>query len=532
MPSAKKGTRKKPDFVLENTSETLVYLEQAAKIGSYRIDLLAGQWVGSEGFAKLFGFSSTGPFPLNEFENIVHPEDLPRARENFSQSIRADKEYKDFYRIIHKLSGAVLWVESHSKIERDEHGTALGISGFMRDISTLKQQEMDLLIGQKKLEESQKEIELQKELLHSIIETIPSALFVKDIKDNFKIILWNSAAEKIFQIEREEIIGKCPHEIWSKHQADYAIAADQKVVASATLAEQEEETYRAKDGHPVYLRTIKLPLYVGAEKSASYLLTISEDITEQEKKNDELKIQKMTNLNTARLASLGEMAGGIAHEINNPLCIIQGKADQIRQRVETDAPDKEKICTDLTTIDNTLLRITKIIKGLQSFSRDSKSDPFEETKIMQIITDTMELCQAKFKASKISVEIHCDEKLSAQCRSTEISQVLMNLLSNSFDVIEKFSEPWIKVDVNKFDNFIRISVTDSGKGIPASVAQKMMEPFYTTKGIGKGTGLGLSISKGIIGAHQGRFYYDPSSKNTRFVIEIPVTHAARHAKAA
>ena len=107
------------------------------------------------------------------------------------------------------------------------------------------------------------------------------------------------------------------------------------------------------------------------------------------------------------------------------------------------------------------------------------------------------------------------------CRSTQIEQVLLNLLSNSYDAIVNTPGPWILIVVKSNGQTAEISVTDSGKGIAPEIVSKIMQPFYTTKEVGKGTGLGLSISLGIIKSHHGEFYYDQNSKNTRFVIQLP-----------
>ncbi len=109
-------------------------------------------------------------------------------------------------------------------------------------------------------------------------------------------------------------------------------------------------------------------------------------------------------------------------------------------------------------------------------------------------------------------------------RPTQISQVLLNLLNNSFDAIEERAEKWIRVrfEINSNKKILIIKVTDSGDGIPNEIVHKMMNPFFTTKDIGKGTGLGLSISKGIIEEHGGHLIYNAQSKNTEFVVELPI----------
>lgn len=114
--------------------------------------------------------------------------------------------------------------------------------------------------------------------------------------------------------------------------------------------------------------------------------------------------------------------------------------------------------------------------------------------------------------------------INIEVRPTQISQVLLNLLSNAIDAVEKSNEKWIELRGFTRDHSVFITVTDSGKGIPPVVASRLMEPFFTTKEVGKGTGLGLSISKRIIEEYRGQLYYDTSSPQTRFVIELPISY--------
>ncbi len=230
-------------------------------------------------------------------------------------------------------------------------------------------------------------------------------------------------------------------------------------------------------------------------------------------------------LQASKMSTLGEMAAGIAHEINNPLAIIVGNASMIIQQLDSDQPDLSKIKEQVLKINNTSTRIAKIVKGLRTFSRNSDVEPYAPTPIAQIIQDTLDLCSERFKAQAIELRINYNKDLIIQCRPIQISQVILNLLINAFDAVQDLKEKWVALDVVDSGNSVRVSVTDSGPGIAPAIAEKIMDPFFTTKEVGKGTGLGLSISLGIAQAHQGNLRYDPQSKNTRFVLELPKTQS-------
>jgi signal transduction histidine kinase len=246
------------------------------------------------------------------------------------------------------------------------------------------------------------------------------------------------------------------------------------------------------------------------------------DVTKDYLQQETIRSQQAKMVASARLSSLGEMAGGIAHEINNPLAIIQGKAESMLRRERAGNLSPDQLEQGLDKIIETCERIVKIIKGLKSFSRNSENDPFELISLTQVIEDVLRLTIEKFRANSISITTDIPEDFFVSGRAAQIGQVLMNLLSNSFDVLVDASERWVKIEVNRIGQDVRVRITDSGPGVPENIREKIMHPFFTTKDIGKGTGLGLSISRGIIEDHGGRFYLDPDLTNTSFVFELPL----------
>ncbi|MEZ4872111.1 MAG: ATP-binding protein [Bdellovibrionales bacterium] len=224
----------------------------------------------------------------------------------------------------------------------------------------------------------------------------------------------------------------------------------------------------------------------------------------------------------SQLAALGEMAGGIAHELNNPLAIIDGYAYNIRRMAEMGQLDTDKVKSIAANIEKTVKRIAKIIKGLRKVSRDGSKDEIELILVSEFLSDTLAFCQERFFSHGIKLQIEdFDENLEINCRSVELSQVFINLLNNSFHAVQSESEKWIRIYVKSTEQFLEFAIEDSGPGIPKESQSKIMDPFFTTKAAGVGTGLGLSISKGIVNSHQGQLYLDVNSKYTRFVIKIP-----------
>lgn len=247
------------------------------------------------------------------------------------------------------------------------------------------------------------------------------------------------------------------------------------------------------------------------------VLVTTQDITER------FKIQ-LQMIQSNKMASLGEMASGIAHEINNPLAIIKMTALQMQKNITNEST---VLKNGITKIDSTVDRISKIIQGLRTFSRDGRNDPFELVSYDQLVDEILSFCKERLKHHSIElIKEDCDPNLVFEGRQTEISQVILNLLNNAIDAVDAVDslpekEKWIRISAKNNGSFLEIKITDSGKGIPLETQAKMFQPFFTTKDIGKGTGLGLSLSLTIIKNHFGEIFIDNDSPNTCFVLRLP-----------
>jgi C4-dicarboxylate-specific signal transduction histidine kinase len=240
--------------------------------------------------------------------------------------------------------------------------------------------------------------------------------------------------------------------------------------------------------------------------------------------------QKLRAEMSERLAQLGEMASGIAHEINNPLAIISGYNHFIRKEITHPNARMDKVLAAIDSTEKTILRITKIISGLRTYARDGSKDPMLITSIQQVIEDTISMTESNLKFNGVDFRTPQDiaPELAVFCRHVQMVQVLVALISNSLDAVKGQNARWIELGVNTIGQNIQLTVTDSGHGISPEIEKRIFEPFFTTKEVGHGTGLGLSISYGIIQDHHGTIFVDHLCPNTRFVIQLPM--AATHSR--
>lgn len=254
---------------------------------------------------------------------------------------------------------------------------------------------------------------------------------------------------------------------------------------------------------------------------------LAAQIAERERMQAVLDAQRAQMIAASKLTSLGEMAGGLAHEINSPLNIIQARAADLQEVADSGvAVETATVLKATSSILRTSERIMAVVRGLRVFARDGRFEPFQPTPLHAILTDTLALCRERFAANGIPLEVSGDDQpLSVECQRVQISQVLLNLLNNAFDAVQQLPEKWVRVKVSDEGNFVNISVTDSGRGIPREIAEKAMQPFFTTKPVGKGTGLGLSISRGIAEAHHGQLRIDTRGPNTQIILTLPKRHS-------
>ncbi len=470
----------------------------------------------SDALEQITGYRSTEFLKNNarNFSSIIFPDDLEYVRQSIIAAVENDLPYLIEYRIISK-SGEIKWV-----FERGSAHTIQGeksskyLDGAIFDITHMKATEFEL--------------KSQKSFIEKITNAIPSIIYVSSVHEGkivysnrnlFEFLGYSSHQEQKNHIEffKKIIHPDDAHLLNGRRQ--------QWLTSKLDILDSKEFRVKHHNGHYLWLRDKTLVFRRDDNGLPLEIIGILDDITISKKLQQDLEDEKLRAVHSSKMASLGEMAGGVSHEINNPLSIIEGNAAKIIRVLEKDTLDIEELKKAAGKIESTTERIAKIIRGLRSFSRDGAKDPFVPTTIKSLIDETLSFCEARLTNHRIQLKINpFDPDLKIDCRGVQLSQVILNLINNSSDAIQSLSNPWIQLNIQDLGSNIEISVTDSGKGIPTEVAEKIMQPFFTTKGIGKGTGLGLSINKGIIESHQGKFYLDTDCPNTRFVIELPKKH--------
>lgn len=241
---------------------------------------------------------------------------------------------------------------------------------------------------------------------------------------------------------------------------------------------------------------------------------------------EQLEAERQRSVHHSKLASLGEMAAGVAHELNNPLSIVAGYLKILQVEWTQKTLTDESFNKFITATEKSLDRAARIIRTLKNLARDGAHDPMENLYVSDLVDSALDLFREKLRSHNIALRLTPVPTHRIRGRVVELSQVLLNVLHNAFDAVEGTPDAWIAIDFGDSDNDLKIRISNSGPRIPVEVHEKLFTPFFTTKKFGHGTGLGLSISIGIMQKHQGGLYLDEDANHTTFVVQLPLSTKA------
>jgi histidine kinase len=374
--------------------------------------------------------------------------------------------------------------------------------------------EMNLDITERK--QLEEKLEQSEKKYHAIFNNIPNPVFVL-MPESLEIIDCNDSVAFVYGYRRSELIGTLFSELFWDPPGPMVM----RNLETNALAERVK--HRSKDGQPRYVTIRISPSEYDGQTVR--LVTIS-DITKRLEAEQQL-------IQASKMATLGEMATGVAHELNQPLAVIKTASSFFMRKLKKNEPIKDDILLTMSTeIDSHVQRASRIINHMRQFGRKTDLN-LEKVQINDVLRQAFEIFSQQLKIRGIRVEWAIDEQLPVIMGDPgRLEQVMINLLINARDAIE---ERWEKTPVMDAVKCIRlvscrklsqvvVEVCDSGIGIPEPIREKIFEPFFTTKKVGQGTGLGLSISYGIIQECNGKIFARPNAEGGAcFVIEFPIS---------
>ncbi len=353
-----------------------------------------------------------------------------------------------------------------------------------------------------------------------------------------KILALNPSAPKILGLSSDQILGRSNIDpIWKTYHIDgqpclpedhpSAIAQARGVIVS----DFPMKLVKA-DGSISWLSITAVPRFETDQERPVAVIVSIKDVTAQRVQSEMIQKQQQSLEVAGRLSSLGEMAAGIAHEINNPLAVITMRSETLKYLIKRTPIPSTEIGASLDVIIKTTFKIAGIVKSMKNLSRQSQQDGFRFEELQTIISDVLTVSRDRIHHQGIELKVDEIPKMRFECHPGQIAQALLNLLNNAVDAIENQESPWIKISFVTKESEIAISVTDSGFGIPLDIRNKIFQPFFTTKVIGKGTGLGLSLVQSIAEHHNGKLSLEEGSQHTCFSLIIPLAQKDLNSEAA
>lgn len=254
----------------------------------------------------------------------------------------------------------------------------------------------------------------------------------------------------------------------------------------------------------------------------NYQIGMENSLLEVKIAQEKLVEQTATLMHASKISGLGEMAGGLSHEVNNSLQVILGSSQQIQRELQRMNFQHPGVYSKLENSINATMKIKTVVDGLRYFSQEMDAGPKQVVPLNQILDQTYGYTQELLKAHHVMLTVNKIPDVSINCHPFQITQILFNLIKNADDAIRDLNESkWIELKFEEIRDYVLIMVINSGPLIDPEYQIRLFQPFFSTKDVNAGTGLSLSISRGIALEHKGDLFYKGQEKFTTFVLKLP-----------
>ena len=499
--------RKKAEEALRESEECYRTLYESSRDGIATANLQGTITECNQAYAKMLGYSR------EELKKIRYQDITPSKWHSFNEKTFQEvmeRGYSDvFEKEYIRKDGTVFPVSLHTWRINDADGNPIGVGSIVRDITERKRAE-------EALQESERRYCLLANNVTDVIWNMDMNLRYTYISPSVtRMKGWS--VEEAMALSLEESLTPASFELAQKILAEELAIENMRqrnLFRSRTL----ELEQICKDGSTIWTES-KMTFLRDLECRPIGISGITRDITERKKAEAERREFEQKAQLASRLATVGEMASGIAHEINNPLTSIIGFAQLLMQKdIPEDAKEYAKIINDGAA------RVASIIKRLLAFARQQKPER-TYVDINQIIETTIQLRTYEMETSNIKVVAHLDPGLPwTMADAGQLQQVFLNIIMNAETEMKlAHRKGKLSIKTEAIDNTIRISFKDNGPGIAKENTERIFDPFFTTKKVGKGIGLGLSICHGIISDHNGQIYARSKlGRGATFIVELPI----------
>ncbi|MBH0057674.1 PAS domain S-box protein [Pseudoalteromonas sp. SWXJZ94C] len=509
-------------FLIVLAAYTYLFARSKIKDGRYKIEYLLKNLPGmayqsfntmswpmilvSDGCESLTGYSRA-EFKKNRmlWREIIHLDDYERVQASLTEAVKEKRSFELEYRINTKNSGIKLVWEKGGPVRSIFNGEVI-IEGFINDITSIKQAEADLISS----------YAFSDAVVNSVVEAVITI-------DQYGLIQsFNFAAQAMFGYTSDEVKDKNVTILmptsFSKHH-DQHLAQYLKTKQTHIIGVGRELVAKHKDGttFPIHLSVSEIQNH-----ESTMFVGLIRDITKQRASEDQARLHTEQLAHTERVNALGEMAAGIAHEINQPLTAISLFSQTAKNFCEKGRFDKLPLIFEKLSLHSR--RAGAVIERMQLMTKKGQRTK-EVIDCIFLIKEVTNLAESEARLRNITVRIiTCDEQIDVFVDRVQIEQVILNLLRNGMEAMQlnaykNDSKIELEIKLNG-DKYVEISVSDTGAGLPEEMREKLFKPFSSTKE--NGTGIGLSISKSIVEEHGGHIhFYDNKPTGAIFMFTLP-----------
>jgi PAS domain S-box-containing protein len=494
--------REQEEEALRESQANLARVESFSHIMVCHV-ALDGRWLKTPPpLCKLLGYSATEPL-AGSIQDYFHPDDAAQDWHQMQWLTVSDcPTFGEEKRFVDR-QGAVLWLDFHCVLVSDARQEPVMFLIYLRDITQAKHLE----------EKTQQQGRL--------LDLAPSAIFLRNLDD--VICYWNKGAERLYGWKAEEAIGRKTTDLFCKDIASVGPSRQRIVELGEWIGDVKHVTKAGQE-----LTVESRWMLLSEPGSPPMILSIDMDVTEHKK----LEAQFMR---AQRLDSIGKLASGIAHDLNNILAPMLMAPELLRGELRTESSKKL-----LDGIEKNALRGAEIVKQLLTFGRGVES-PRGPIQLRSLVRDMKEIMQATFPKN-ITIRVEASPELwLVTGDATQLHQVLMNLCVNARDALPQGGELTVALENTVLDEsvvrmmpgshagpYVLMTVTDTGIGIAPECLDRIFDPFFTTKGPGQGTGLGLSTVLGIVRSHHGFVLVGSKvGQGTQFKLYLPANMTAQ-----
>jgi PAS domain S-box-containing protein len=492
---------KKSEDAFRQPEERYRAIVEEMEEGYYEVDLAGRYTFFNDVICSRLGYTREELMGI-DYRVYTPKEDVERTYKVHNEIYRTGKPRRWYPAVNIAKDGTRVYIETSILPMRDSQGRVIGFRGISRDVTERKRADEALRQSEEKY--------------RTVLQEMDEGYYEVDLAGNYTFV--NDVLCARLGYTREEMIG-----------INYQVYTPEEDVKK--VYQVYNEVYRtgkprrwypviniAKDGTRLYIENSIL-LMRNSEGGIIGFRGISRDVTERKRMEEERRQLEEKAQFASRLASVGEMASGIAHEINNPLTGVIGYAQLLLQE---NLPDRVR--KDLETINDGAQRVANVVQRLLAFARQNKPQR-TYVNINDVVATTLELRAYHLQTSNIKVTTQLDTDLPLTIADAgQLQQVFLNLIVNAETEINLArGSGKLIVKTQSIDETIRISFKDDGRGIAQENLEKIFEPFFTTRQVGQGTGLGLSVCYGIVTEHSGRIYAESKpGKGASFIVELPV----------